>query len=94
MNDLEPMTKSVPRVIHSMDDLKKALDDGYYMYWIDTEGGMVDPSLQYLLQHDYIEQIGPAKVEPDKLAEMWEHIAKTAKLYEMHCTLPDTRIIQ
>jgi len=74
------------------ENIKKLLDDGYYLYWIDTEDGMEDPSVQYLLQHDYLGKIGPAKVEPDKLTEMMEHAAKIGKLYEMHRTVPDTRI--
>lgn len=93
MNSLEPITKSCPRrVIRSLDDLKKALDEGYYLYWIDTEGGMIDPSVQYLLQNDYIGKIGNSTSNPDRLNEMIEQSEKYGKLYDMFHTIPNTRI--
>lgn len=72
--------------IHCAEDLKKALDDGYYLYWIDTEGN------DYLRQFDYVGAIGHTKADNAKLHEIEEHIARVSKLYEMHAQIANVRI--
>ena len=74
------------RVIRSIEGLKKALDDGYYFYWIDTEGN------DYLRQFDYVGTFGRTKADGAKLREIEEHIARFSKLHEMHTQIPTVRI--
>ena len=53
---------------------------------------MIDPSVQYLLQNDYIGKIGNSTSNPDRLNEMIEQSEKYGKLYDMFHTIPNTRI--
>lgn len=74
------------RAIRCIEDLKKALDDGYYLYWIDTEGN------DYLRQFDYVGTFGHTKADDAKLHEIEERIALVAKLHEMHTQIANVRI--
>lgn len=74
------------RSIRCIEDLKKALDDGYYLYWIDTEGN------DYLRQFDYVGTFGHTKADDAKLHEIEEHIALVSKLHEMHTQIANVRI--
>lgn len=74
------------RAIRCIEDLKKALDDGYYLYWIDTEGN------DYLRQFDYVGTFGHTKADDAKLHEIAEHIALVSKLHEMHTQIANVRI--
>lgn len=74
------------RAIRCIEDLKKALDDGYYLYWIDTEGN------DYLRQFDYVGTFGHTKADDAKLHEIEERIALVGKLHEMHTQIANVRI--
>lgn len=74
------------RAIRCIEDLKKALDDGYYLYWIDTEGN------DYIRQFDYVGTFGHTKADDAKLHEIEEHIALVSKLHEMHTQIANVRI--
>lgn len=74
------------RAIRCIEDLKKALDDGYYLYWIDTEEN------DYLRQFDYVGTFGHTKADDAKLHEIEERIALVAKLHEMHTQIANVRI--
>ena len=72
--------------ISCAEDLKKALDDGYYLYWIDTDGN------DYLRQFDYVGTFGHTKADAAKLHDIEEHIARVSKLYAMHTQIANVRI--
>lgn len=74
------------RAVRCIEDLKRALDDGYYLYWIDTEGN------DYLRQFDYVGTFGHTKADDAKLHEIEEHIALVSKLHEMHTQIANVRI--
>ena len=74
------------RAIRCVEDLKKTLDDGYYVYWIDTEGN------DYIRQFDYVGTFGHTKADDAKLHEIEEHIALVSKLHEMHTQIANVRI--
>ena len=74
------------RAIRCIEDLQKALDDGYYLYWIDTEGN------DYIRQFDYVGTFGHTKADDAKLHEIEEHIALVSKLHEMHTQIANVRI--
>lgn len=84
---LPKQVKYLPgREIRCIEDLKKVLDDGYYLYWIDTEGN------DYIRQFDYVGTFGHTKADDAKLHEIEEHIARVSKLHEMHTQIQTVRI--
>jgi hypothetical protein len=65
--------------VHGIDDLKKAIDAGYVLYYVDTEGIESDPNVDYIKAHGGI----PVKSYDDFIAAMFGR-SRFAKLREMY----------
>lgn len=66
--------------VHSIVDLKAAIDDGYVLYYVDTEGIESDPNVDYIKSHGGI----PVKSYDDFIAAMFgrSRFAKLRKMYQ------------